>query len=317
MDCYKVLGISRKATDKEIKKAFRKLARKYHPDRVEEKKKERAQEKFSKLGTCYETLSDPKKRQMYDMTGGDPSKQDNGGGPSSGGGTRYNFNNFDFEDIFSNFGGGFGGGRGGGNSGGRGGNSGGSSNFGGGFGGGSPGSGFGGPGFGGGQQRGGQRESMTAEPETLKITISDLMGAPTQKRVGRNRILIPKGSYNGQTIESGGKEYTLEVEDHEKYTIRGRYDLDFQFKVTLTEALTGVNLKIPTYDGRFLPFKTDKIINPTSYKKFPGAGLPTKKGGKGNLVVFFDVQFPKSLDKNQKRVIKNERWGYPKFKNEL
>ena len=79
----------------------------------------------------------------------------------------------------------------------------------------------------------------------------------------------------------------------------------------------GVNLKIPTYDGRFLPFKTDKIINPTSYKKFPGAGLPTKKGGKGNLVVFFDVQFPKSLDKNQKRVIKNEHWGYPKDKSEL
>ena len=52
------------------------------------------------------------------------------------------------------------------------------------------------------------------------------------------------------------------------------------------------------------------MINPSSYKKFPNAGLPNKRGGRGNLIVFFEVEFPKSLTKKQQSAIKAQRWKY-------
>ncbi|CAG5126154.1 unnamed protein product [Candidula unifasciata] len=70
-DYYKVLGVKRKATQKEIKKAFRKLALKYHPDKNKAKD---ANEKFLKITKAYEILSDPKKRQIYDMYGDEDQK---------------------------------------------------------------------------------------------------------------------------------------------------------------------------------------------------------------------------------------------------
>ncbi len=113
-DYYAILGVSKTATDEELKKAYRKLAKKYHPDANPDNKKE-AEKKFKEVNEAYEVLSDSQKRRMYDQFGtADP--QGFGGGGPFGGGNYYSYTSSGFDDfgdlgdIFSSFfGGGFGG----------------------------------------------------------------------------------------------------------------------------------------------------------------------------------------------------------------
>ena len=99
MDYYDVLGLDKSASETDIKKSYRKLAREYHPDKVEDKDREEATKKFQKIGEAYEVLSDTEKRKIYDMYGKEGLQQQNQG--SSG-------NPFDiFSQMFggANFGG--------------------------------------------------------------------------------------------------------------------------------------------------------------------------------------------------------------------
>ncbi|CAN9508251.1 unnamed protein product [Ophioblennius macclurei] len=98
-DYYEILGVSRDATERQIKKAFHKLALKYHPDR---NKAPDAEAKFREMAEAYETLSDDKRRKEYDQFGHTASSE----GAHRGGGN-YNFNqhyqSFNFDDIFKDF----------------------------------------------------------------------------------------------------------------------------------------------------------------------------------------------------------------------
>ena len=114
-DYYEVLGINKNATDDEIKKAYRKLAKKYHPDANPDNKEE-AEAKFKEVNEAYENLSDPQKRKMYDQFGHNGPQGFGGQGGPFGQGGYYsysssgfdNFGDFDLGDIFSSFfGGGF------------------------------------------------------------------------------------------------------------------------------------------------------------------------------------------------------------------
>lgn len=104
-DYYEVLGLQKGATEDEIKKAFRKMAMKYHPDRNPDDKE--AEEKFKEVNEAYAVLSDPDKKSKYDRfghAGVDPNAGFGGADGFEGG-----FGGFDFSDIFDMFGGGFGG----------------------------------------------------------------------------------------------------------------------------------------------------------------------------------------------------------------
>lgn len=115
-DYYAILGVSKTATDDELKKAFRKKAKQYHPDANPDNKAE-AERKFKEINEAYEVLSDPQKRKMYDQFGTvDPQGFGGAGGPFGGGNSYYSYTSSgwddfgDLGDIFSSFfGGGFGG----------------------------------------------------------------------------------------------------------------------------------------------------------------------------------------------------------------
>lgn len=117
-DYYEILGVEKAATDEELKKAYRKLAKKYHPDANPDNKKE-AEAKFKEVNEAYETLSNPEKRKMYDQFGTADPQGFGAGGPFRGQNGYYSYSSSGFDgfsdfgdlgDIFSSFfGGGFGG----------------------------------------------------------------------------------------------------------------------------------------------------------------------------------------------------------------
>ncbi|MBC7076346.1 MAG: J domain-containing protein, partial [Syntrophomonadaceae bacterium] len=103
-DYYKILGVNRDATDKEIKAAYRRLARKWHPDLHSGKKKEEAEEKFKQINEAYEVLSDPEKKTKYDRLGSNWRAGDNFQPPPDMDGMHF-YTASDFSDFggFSDF----------------------------------------------------------------------------------------------------------------------------------------------------------------------------------------------------------------------
>lgn len=291
MDYYKVIGVDKNASDEEIKKAYRKLAMKYHPDK--NKGDAKAEEKFKQISEAYAVLSDKEKRRQYDEFGANGFHQ------------RYSqediFRGFDISDILREFGMGgnfFGGRKGGGGFS---------------FGGGSPFGGFGG------QQAAKGSDLVYELPLTLrevasgtKKTIS-LQHGPQPEKITVN---IPKGMVSGKKLRLPGKGspspyggnagdlfIQSKVLDDPMFQVDG-LDLHIRRTIKLSDALLGTKISVPTLSGKELSLKVPPGTNHKTKMRLSGHGLPQMKSGNpGNLIVQVEIQMPKKLSKSQKELV--------------
>uniref|UniRef100_A0A0K6S9C6 J domain-containing protein n=1 Tax=Chromera velia CCMP2878 TaxID=1169474 RepID=A0A0K6S9C6_9ALVE len=338
-DYYKILGVEKGAGDADLKKAYRKLAMKWHPDKHSEPSaKKKAEDMFKDIAEAYDVLSDKEKRQIYDQFGEEGLKGAGGGG---GGGAHYH--GIDPNEIFSRF---FSSDRGG-----PGGFSmffggdddmGGMGGMPGGFfmGGGMPG-GMGGMGAGRSSRMGsapaGASSQMPARPKPfemdLNCTLEELYTGKTKKlKITRQRYAGSSPTKDEKTLEvevkAGWKEGTkitfgkegdmasphaepsdiifkIKEKPHSRFVRDGNH-LIAKVPVPLQKALTGFAVPIKTLDGRDLQIKISEVATPKLRKIVPGEGMPISKtpGEKGDLIIEFDVIFPKSLTPEQKELVK-------------
>jgi len=295
IDYYKVLGVDKKATQEEIKKAYRKLARKYHPD-LNPKDKE-ANKLFQQINEANEALSDPDKRKKYDEYGENwkhaDQAQQQGGNPF--GGSR--------RSSSGGFGGGFGSG---------------SADFGGGdF------SDFFESMFGGGgnrQQRNNARFKGQDLQAELKISFREAAEThkPTITVNGKNlRITIPAGISNGQVIKlkgqgspgvnngpSGDLFITITIADDPVFKRIGD-DLYLTKEIDLYTAILGGETMIDTLNGK-VKLKVPAGTQNGTKIRLKGKGFPVyKKDGEfGNLFITYTVNIPVSLTEKQIELFK-------------
>jgi len=336
-DFYQILGVQKGASEDEIKKAYRKMALKYHPDK---NKSPGAEEKFKEIALAFEVLKDKKKREIYDQFGEEGLNGQTGPG---GGGAGANFSsaNIDPHEIFNMFMGGMGGGGMGSNpfaqfTSMNGGHSHGPSfmdvdsdfgNFG----------GFGG--FGNHSSFGQQRQSQSQPTKKveklevdLKVTLEDIFNGVTKRmKINRNRrqpngtykkedkiltIDIKKGwkegtkiTFNGEGDEkpnhsAGDVIFVLKEIAHPQFKRKGN-DLHYTADISLREALLGGQFQVTLLSGQKLPHSF-KGINATGQRsRVTGQGMPISKhpNTRGDLLIKYEVKFPQNLTSDKRRLI--------------
>ncbi|MCK5542010.1 MAG: J domain-containing protein [Desulfobacterales bacterium] len=288
-DYYKTLGVDKKASDPEIKKAYRKLALKYHPDKTKGDKT--LETKFKEISEAYAVLSDPKKRNQFDTFGSENFQQ------------RYSqediFRNSNMGDILREFG----------------------------FGGGGTAGGFGnifGNGFG-----GGGRQRNTAPPKgqdlehLIPLTLDEIMtGVSKNLNISQGgsvktiSVKIPKGMIKGKKIRladkgqpspHGGANGDLYITSNPiqpiGYEIDGN-DIFTKKEIKLTESILGTKVDVITPLGKTISLNIPAGTRHKAKMRLAGLGIPYMKGSKvGDLFVIIYINMPKKLNAEQKNLI--------------
>nr|PNR43341.1 hypothetical protein PHYPA_015721 [Physcomitrium patens] len=305
VDYYNILKVPKTATEDDLKKAYRKLAMKWHPDKNPNNKKE-AEAKFKQISEAYEVLSDPQKRLIYDQEGEEglkggmpPPGAAHGFANGSGGTHSFRFNPRNAEDIFAEF---FGGGSPFGGMGGLGGR-------------GSRGGPFGDGMFGG--FGGGENVFRTSDGNQAFRSFGE-GSSHTQVRKApavENKLLcsleeLYKGSTRKMKIsrsiaDASGKSTPVE----EILTIEVKPGWKKGTKITFPEKGNeqhGLNFTLMSLDGRTLNISIPDVIHPGYEKVLPKEGMPVAKepGRRGNLRIKFDIDFPTRLSAEQKAGVK-------------
>ena len=306
-DFYKVLGVSKDATDDEITKAYRKLARKYHPDLNKTKE---AEEKFKDISEAYDVLSNKDSRQKYDAI----RQFGMGGARFAGGSGAGGFDAGAFSDIFGSM---FGGGAGAGAYG-AGGNgsrirfqSGGNPNindifsmFGGGAGG-PAGAGAGSP-YGGGYEQAAQPEDGEDRNSKINLTFrQSVKGATVSLSADGKKFKthVPAGVHDGQKIRipgkgkpgrNGGKNGDLylqiSVVEDPKFSLRKR-DIIMDLPITVGQAVAGAKVTAKDVDGNEITFKVPAGSSSGTEVRISGKGVANRQGD-GDLVGRVQIRIP-------------------------
>jgi curved DNA-binding protein len=297
-DYYKILGVEKNAAAEEIKKAYRKLAKKYHPDKNPGDKT--AEDKFKEVQEAFEVLKDPEKRKKYDTLGANWKQYQNAGSSendwfrnykqsSQGGG--YHFSG-DFDSIFENTGG--------------------FSDFFNMF-------------MGGGFERTANRQQKGKDFEaTLNVSLEDVHhGAEKQFSLDGKKIKlkISKGIEEGKKLRlknqggegiSGGEKGDLyikiHIEDHPEYE-RKDFNLYLNLDVDIYTAILGGKKQIKTIDDKniniTIPPETDNGV----MLRLPGLGLSKSDStsDRGDLFVKVNIKIPKNLSPREKELFEQLR----------
>jgi curved DNA-binding protein len=286
-DYYKTLAVERGASDEEVKKAYRKLARKYHPD---VSKEANAKEKFQDVAEAYETLKDKEKRAAYDNLGRHSPGQDfrpshdwyERFGARQGGAEYEDLSNIDLSDLFESLGArmsGRGGARG---------------------------------------ARGFQRRNIPIPGEdyavTVRLTLDEAFrGTEREFQIGPNRVRarIPKGATDGQQLKLRGKGgpganggppgdlyLHIALEPHPLFRVSG-HDLDLEVPLAPWEAALGAPVEIPTLEGH-VNLKVPPGSQSGQKLRLAGKGLPKPGGGAGDLYAVLAIVVQSSLTEREK-----------------
>jgi curved DNA-binding protein len=297
-DYYETLGVSRTATEDEIKKSYRKLARKYHPDLNPNNKP--AEEKFKEVSEAYEVLGDAEKRKKYDQLGQNWKSGSDFTPPPNW------QTDFDPSEIFGRGGGGRGGG------------------FGGGFG---RQQGGGGTSFSdffeaffGGRGAGAQARSNGSDAETeLNLPLSDMHRGTTRKltvNFGRTQktidVRIPPGARDDSRIRipgggpSGGDLYIrLKLDPNSGFTVKGD-DTEIEVEISPWEAALGAAIQVPTLDGT-ADIRVPAGVTSGQRLRLKAQGLAIRTGGRGDHFVKLKIAVPKTLSAEEKRLFEELR----------